>query len=126
MEPTSSFNVAYSPPPPAPALSMEPLAKFMVLLNERWPIVRTANFNGNHHIVYDTTGLSFGGQPKGTPCVVVSVWIFKQLEWRCYPIGLTPEDLALSPEGLIAEIARVLEPEAERLIVPATSRMQVK
>jgi hypothetical protein len=111
---------------PPPANTMEGTAKFMMLLNEKWPIERTANFGGNHSIVYDTTGLLFAGQPKGSPCMVVSVWIFKQLEWRCYPIGLTPEDLALTPEGLVAEIARVLEPETAKLIVPATSRMQVK
>lgn len=104
---------------------MESMAKFLQLLNERWPIERTANFHGNHSIVWDTTGLSFGGQPKGTPCVVVTIWIFKQLEWRNYPIGLTPDDLKLSPEGLISEIARVLDPETEKLIVPVSSRTPV-
>jgi hypothetical protein len=101
---------------PQPANNMEFLAKFLRLLNERFPLNRTANFQGNHSIVYDTTGLSVG-----QPCIVVSIWVFKQLEWRCYPVGLTDEDLARSPEGLVAEIARCLQPELDRLIVPSRS-----
>lgn len=119
----TNFVMAPAPiAPPAPS-TMETLGKFMFLLSERWPIVRTANFNGNHSIVYDTTGLSYGGQPKGASCVVVCVWIFKQLEWRNYPIGLTEDDLRLDPRALINEIARVLDPETEKLIVPASSRV---
>jgi hypothetical protein len=122
----TNFVMAPAPiTPPAPS-TMETLGKFMFLLNERWPIVRTANFNGNHSIVYDTTGLSYGGQPKGTACVVVCVWIFKQLEWRNYPIGLTEDDLRLDPHALLNEIARVLDPETEKLIVPASSRVPAR
>lgn len=119
----TTFN--YNVPVPPQEQTMEPLTKFLILLNERYPIERTANFHGNHSIVWDTTGLSFGGQPKGTPCVVVTVWIFKQLEWRNYPIGLTPDDLKLSPEALLNEIARVLDPETAKLIVPVSSRVPV-
>jgi hypothetical protein len=115
----NNFNTAFAAPP-APANTMEGMAKFMMLINERWPIVRTANFMGNHSIVYDTTGLSVG-----QPCIVVSIWIFKQLEWRCYPVGLSPDDLRRDPDGLVSEIARVLDPETEKLIVPASSRVPV-
>jgi hypothetical protein len=118
MQDNNNFNVAYQPPPlpPPPPVSLESMARFMILLNERWPIDRapTGNFNGNHSLVFDTTGLSVG-----QPALVVSVWIWKQLEWRNYPVGLTPDDLRLSPEQLIIEIARVLEPEIGKLIVPS-------
>lgn len=108
---TSSFNVAYAPPPmpPVPPQTMETLHKFLRLLNEKYPIERTANFGGNHHIVMQ----------EGV--VGVGIWLFKQLEWRCYPVGLTPEDLALSPEALVNEIARVVDAESSKLIVPTRS-----
>lgn len=109
-------NYIQAPPPamgPMAAPTMESMAKFLVLLNEKYPLQRTPNFNGNHSIVFDTTGLSVG-----QPCIVVSVWIFKQLEWRSYPVGLTPDDLRLSPEQLIAEIDRCLQAELAKLIVP--------
>lgn len=115
MFPDSTTNFSYAPPPPAN--TMQGLATFVRLLNEKYPIDRTiGNFQGNHSIVLDTTGLSYG-----TPVVIVTIWVWKQLEWRCYPVGLNDEDLALSPEGLIAEIDRVLKPQLEKLIVPSRS-----
>lgn len=124
--PIATTTFQYNAPPQASLPTMETVARFLMLLNERYPLDRTANFHGNHSIVFDTTGLNFGGDPKGTPCIVVTVWIFKQLEWRNYPIGLTVDDLRLTPEGLVNEIARVLDPEAAKLIVPASSRVPVQ
>lgn len=108
--------MTFAPAPPVATITMEGMATFMRLLNEKFPIDRTiGNFQGNHFIVFDTTNLS-----RSIPGLTVNVWIWKQLEWRCYPVGLTDDDLKLSPEGLIAEISRVLEPELHKLIVPAT------
>jgi hypothetical protein len=108
---TLSMNFV-SAPPPVP--TMETLARFMILLNQRYPIDRTiGNFQGNHSVVFDTTGLS-----RALPGLTVSVWVWKQLEWRCYPVGLTEDDLRLTPEALVDEIARCLEPELSKLIVP--------
>jgi hypothetical protein len=117
----SSFNVAFSPPPdapPIPAPNLEAVAKFMFLLSERYPIDRTiGNFQGNHFIVYDTTHLN-----RSMPGLTVHVWVWKQLEWRCYPVGLTDDDLKLDAESLLNEISRALEPELAKLIVPTMPR----
>jgi hypothetical protein len=49
--------------------------------------------------------------------LIVSIWVWKQLDWRSYLVGLTPDDLARTPEGLIEEVSRTLTPELEKLIV---------
>jgi hypothetical protein len=117
--PVSVTNFVSATPP---SNSMENLSKFLLLLNERYPIDReiTKNFNGNHSIVFDTTGLSVG-----QPCLVVTVWVFKQLDWRCYAVGLDAEDLLLTPEGLLKEVVRVLDVATAKLIAPTSSRKVV-
>lgn len=117
MVPPSSLTMSFVQPTPEPS-SLVSLGRLMTLLNEKWPIDRTiGNFQGNHSIVFDTTGLSVG-----LPCLVVSIWVWKQLDWRCYPVGLSEDDLRLTPEALIQEISRVLEPELSKIIAPRASQ----
>jgi hypothetical protein len=114
MVPPSSLSMTFSPPPVAKP-TMETLGKFLALLNERFPIDRgISNFHGNHHVVLDTTGLS-----RPIPGITVGIWIWQQLDWRSYQIALTDEDLLLTPEALVEEVARVITPELSKLIVPA-------
>jgi hypothetical protein len=92
---------------------MQPMLRFLQLLNAKYPIDRSiGKFNGNHSIVLDTT--------DGT--LIVSIWVWKQLEWRNYMVGLEATDLDKSPEGLVEEVSTTLAAELVKLIVPSTQR----
>jgi hypothetical protein len=98
----------------APSESMACVLRFMQLLNEKYPIDRSiGNFQANHSIVLDTDGT-----------LIVSIWVWKQLDWRSYMVGLTPDDLARTPEGLLEEVSRTLTPELAKLIVPSINPRQ--
>lgn len=89
-----------------PGDSMQPVFRFLQLLNEKYPIDRSlGNFQGSHAIVLDVDVL------------IVSVWVWKQLNWRNYLVSIEPKDLALTPEGLIDEVSTTLKSELEKLIV---------
>lgn len=110
---SASVNYSnYSSPPPMAVPNMLPMVKFMILLNNRFPIDYTGKFQGNHSVVYDQRQV-----------ISVGVWIWKDLDWRLYPVGLSDADLLMTPEELVAEVARCVDAEVQKkLIVPTGHR----
>jgi hypothetical protein len=104
-------NFTFNSPPPAE--TMAPLMKFMQLVNKQFPIDRSiGNFQGNHSIILN---------PESPSELFLNLWVWKQLEWRVYTVGLGAPDMLLSPEDLLADIVRTATPELEKLITPASS-----
>lgn len=103
-------NFVYNAPASEP--NMEPMLKFLVLLNQKFPIDRSiGNFQGNHSIVL--------GEIDGVLVPIVQLCIWKQLEWRLYAVALEPANLLLSPEALLEDVVKTVTPEIEKLITPS-------
>jgi hypothetical protein len=105
---TTNFTVS-NPPPQE---SMAPMMKFMQLVNKQWPIDRSiGNFQGNHSITIN---------PDAPEELILTLVVWKQLEWRAYAVGLGTSDMLMTPEALLADVVRTATPELEKLITPAS------
>lgn len=97
-------------PQPQPAGTVATIATFLRLLNEAYPIDRTIdpNFKGHHGITLNEDGT-----------INVGVWVWKQMQWRCYSMTLTAdEDFHRSPDESVSDIQCVLKLELDKLIPP--------
>lgn len=108
---STNTTFSYNAPPPEP--SVAPMLRFLQLVNKQWPIDRSiGNFGGNHSITIN---------PECPEELLLTIWVWKQLEWRAYLVGLGPPDMLLSADALLADVVRTATPELEKMITPMAS-----